>query len=75
VDEIKFTNKFQIFYIIACTAIIIHNIFLQTPLMGGLSERYSNDMRLWLYLPALALVYIVHFMAQRNDKKYENIPS
>ena len=75
-DKIKFTNKFQISYIIACTAVIIHNIFLQTPLMGGLSERYSNDMRLWLYFPAFALVYIVHFIAQRNDsKKYENLPS
>jgi hypothetical protein len=75
VDEIKFTNKFRSPYIIACTAVIVHNIFLQTPLMGGLSERYSNDMRLWLYFPAFALVYIVHFMAQRNDKKYENISS
>lgn len=75
-DKIKFANKFQIPIIIACTAVIVHNIFLQTPLMGGLSERYSNDMRLWLYLPAFALIYIVHFIAQRNDsKKYENLPS
>ena len=74
--EIKYTNKSQILYIIACTAAIIHNIFLQTPLMGGLSERYSSDMRLWLYFPAFALVYIVYLIAQRNDsKKYENLPS
>jgi hypothetical protein len=74
--KIKFTNRSQILYIIACTAVIIHNMFLQTSLMGGLSERYSNDMRLWLYLPAFALVYIVHLIAQINDsKKYENLPS
>jgi len=71
-DKIKFTNTFRILYIIACAAVIIHNIFLETPLMGGLSERYSNNMRLGLYLPAFALIYIVHFIAR---KKYENIPS
>jgi hypothetical protein len=74
--ENKHTNKPHILYIVACTAVIMHNIFLQIPLMSGVSERYSNDMRLWLYLPAFALVYVVHFIAQKNDsKKYENLPS
>jgi hypothetical protein len=74
--ENKYTNKPHILYIVACTAVIMHNIFLQIPLMSGVSERYSNDMRLWLYLPAFALVYVVHFFAQKNDsKKYENLPS
>jgi hypothetical protein len=43
---------------LVCIAVILHNVFLQTPLMDGLAERFTDAERVWLYLPALVVVLV-----------------
>jgi len=51
---------------IVCVAVILHNVFIQTPLMDDRVERFTTSARIWLYLPALMLVLVSSLAEDRG---------
>jgi hypothetical protein len=64
-QPIKSGMAYNLFF----TAVIINNIFIQTPLMDSMTERYSNFMRFWLYIPAFVLVLCVSTLMQKYSRR------